>query len=204
VDRPALVMGDGTRVPLIKANNTWSFRCQIEPWASVEPWGDGHDPGPGLGRRRVLLSVPLKVPSGKSGDLDPFARRGRQPMVFWPEATPAVPSSGLSGASVNMVSEASAGSPLSAAGASGPSSAPAVAAAEVPGEAAALRRSRREACFVYYHRVFNHRDAVVRRLMKSKLIDAVEPRGWRCQACEVAKVRRTHFGGSGREAPGTR
>ena len=76
-----------------------------------------------------------------------------------------------------MVSEASAGSPLSAAGASGPSSAPGVAAVVAPSEAAALRRARREACYVYYHRVFNHRDAVVKGLMEAKLIDAVEPQG---------------------------
>ena len=216
VDRPVLVMGDGVRVPLTKADNTWTFKCQIEPWSSVEPWEDGHDPGPGVAPRQVLLSVPLKVSSGTSGVLDPFARRARQPMVSWPAKAPAASGPGLSGvlapaasgpglsgASVDMVSEASAGSPLSAAGASAPSSAPGVAAVVAPSEAAALRRARREACFVYHHRVFNHRDAVVKGLMEAKLIDAVEPPGWRCPACEVAKVRRTHFGASGREAPAT-
>ena len=84
VDRPVLVMGDGTRVPLTKADNTWTFRCQIEPWSSVEPWEDGHDPGPGVAPRQVLLSVPLKVSSGPYGVLDPFARRARQSMVSWP------------------------------------------------------------------------------------------------------------------------
>ena len=46
-----------------------------------------------------------------------------------------------------------------------------------PSEAAALRRARREACYVYYHRVFNHLDAAVKGLMEAKLIDAVEPPG---------------------------
>ena len=31
VDRPALVTVDGTRVPLTKVDNTWSFWCEIEP-----------------------------------------------------------------------------------------------------------------------------------------------------------------------------
>ena len=96
---------------------------------------------------------------------------------------------------------ASAESSPSAAGALGQSSAPAAAAAETPAEAAARRRLRREACFVYYHRVFNHRDAVVRRLIRLQMIDAAEPQGWRCPACEVAKAHRNHFGGSGRETP---
>ena len=146
MDRPALVTVDGTRVPLTKVNNTWSFWCKIEPWAPIEPWDDGHDPGPGLGRRRVLLSAPLEVPSGKSRVVDPFARRGRQPVVPWSGAAPAVPSSGSLGASEAVDPEAaSAESSPSAAGASGRSSASAAAAAETPAEAAARRRLRREA-----------------------------------------------------------
>ena len=89
----------------------------------------------------------------------------------------------------------------SAAGASSRTAAPAEAAAETRAEASAQRRRLSEACFVYYHRVFNYRDAAVRELVRLKTIGAVEPQGWRCPACEVAKVNRNHFGGPGREAP---
>jgi len=34
VERPALVTVDGTRVPLTKVDNTWSFWCEIEPRAT--------------------------------------------------------------------------------------------------------------------------------------------------------------------------
>ena len=145
--------------------------------------------GSGGSIREVSVSGPLRSPwSPAHGLLAGGAAEG--------------PSSGSHRALVAAVPEAAlAASSTSAAGAPGRSSAPASPAAETRAQAAAQRRRRREACFVYYYRVFSHRDAVVRELIRSKMIDAVEPRGWRCPACEVAKAHRNHFGGSGREEP---
>ena len=113
-------------------------------------------PALGLDRGWVgggLLSATLEVPSGKSRSLDPCARHGRQPMVSWMGVAAEGPISGSLGAAEAAVPEAvSAASSTSAAGASGWSSAPATAAGETRGEAAAQRRRWREACFVYFPR----------------------------------------------------
>ena len=134
--------------------------------------------------------------------LDYYGRRGRQPRAYWPGVATEGPSSVLLGASEAAVPEAASKAALPPASrASGRSSASAEAAAEPRAETADLRRRRKEAWFVYYHRAFSHRDADVRGLIRLKMANAVEPRGRRCPACGVAKAHRNHFGGLGREAP---
>ena len=68
-------------------------------------------------------------------------------------------------------------------------------------EAPAQRRRRREERYVYFYRIFSHRDAVVRELIRLKVIGAVEPQGWRRPACERTKAHRNRFGDPEREAP---
>ena len=130
-----------------------------------------------MGLRQAQLSATLGVPFRKARCLNPYGRRCRQPMASWPGVATEGPSSrslGASGASVpEAVLEEEAES-AAAAGASGRSSALAEAAVEDRAEAVAQRRRRREACFVYCHRVFSHRDAVVRELIRLKMIGAVE------------------------------
>jgi hypothetical protein len=55
--------------------------------------------------------------------------------------------------------------------------------------------------WVYYHSAFNHRDDVVEQLLKQGILkDVTKPPNFRCESCELAKVRNPHFGTS-REMP---
>lgn len=176
------------KVPIQKSDdNTWSLSFRVEPWHETVLRNGGlcGECAPGAGRVR---DSPAPVMYASKATLNPNGKGARQPARSWTPLEP-ITKTQARAPSVEAVGEVAATAEERA-----------VAAVEREA-AAAARRTQLEKNYAYYHACFMHQDRLVDEAIKAGVVEAVKPLGWRCTACELAKVTANAYGSKGREVP---